>query len=293
MARKIKFPLEMKDGILVRSIEELRENFDLEKIVTYLLNGKLITWVKDRNYENEAAELGRLPLDSKDLEKDICEIFDVEYIENNINIEKLKLQDERLSKLKQYTDDKEIINNVDCVAFDNHELMQLLNENTSTIYLAGDEFTLSLDINNKKFIGVQNPIVIINCKELINFKEKEIIFENIRFNEEYCEIVKAKKIEGGNSSKKKKHEYKASGLLYFMLNDEDRKASRRYFNILQEEMLNIEFDIDKGSRPLLDILEKSDLCNKFDIDVYGESLKNIFKNEDLNKVFLNYKDRAL
>lgn len=285
MAKKIKFPLEMKDGIMVRTIEELRENFDLEKIVTYLLNGKLMTWVKDRNYENEADELGRLSLDSKDLEKDICKIFDVEYIENNINIEKLKLQDERISKLKGYTDDEEIINNVDCVAFDNHELMQLLNKNTSTIYLAGDEFILPRDISNKKFIGLQNSIVVINSKEVIDFKEKEIIFENIRFNEEYCEIVKAKKIEDGNSSKKKKHEYKTSGLLDFMLNDEDRKISRRYFNILQEEMLNIEFDIDKGSRPLLDILEKSDLCNKFDIDVYGESLKNIFKNEDLNKVF--------
>lgn len=293
MAKKIKFPLEMKDGIMVRTIEELRDNFDLEKIVTYLLNGKLMTWVKDRNYKNEADELDRLPLDSKDLEKYICKIFDVEYIENNISIEKLKLQDERLSKLKEYTDDEEIINNVDCVAFDNHELMQLLNENASTIYLAGDEFILPLDISNKKFIGLQNSIVVINSKEVIDFKEKEIIFENIRFNEEYCEIVKAKKIEDGNSSKKKKHEYKTSGLLDFMLNDEDRKISRRYFNILQDEMLNIEFDIDKGSRPLLNILEKADLCNKFDIDVYGRALNNIFKNENLNKVFYNYKDRII
>lgn len=290
MAKKIKFPLEMKDEIMVRSIEELRKNFDLEKIVTYLLNGKLMTWVKDRNYENEADELGRLSLDSKDLEKDICKIFDVEYIENNISIEKLKLQDERLSKLKQYTDDEEIINNVDCVAFDNYELMQLLDENTSTIYLAGDEFTLSLDINNKKFIGVQNPIVIINSKELINFKEKEVIFENIRFNEEYCEIVKAKKIEDGNSTKKKKHEYKTSGLLDFMLNDEDRKASRRYFNILQEEMLNIEFDIDKQSRPLLSILQRADLFSKFDINIYGKSLNRILKDAQLNNKFKEYKN---
>ena len=31
MAKRIKFPLEMGNGVQVRTIEELRENFDIEK----------------------------------------------------------------------------------------------------------------------------------------------------------------------------------------------------------------------------------------------------------------------
>ena len=46
--KKIKFALEMKDGIQVRNLEDLRDNFDLEKTVGYFLDGKLITWLNDR-----------------------------------------------------------------------------------------------------------------------------------------------------------------------------------------------------------------------------------------------------
>ena len=40
MAKRIKFPLEMKDGNKVRTIEEFRTYFDSEKAVMYFLNGK-------------------------------------------------------------------------------------------------------------------------------------------------------------------------------------------------------------------------------------------------------------
>ena len=39
----IKFPLEMRNGVQVRNITELRENFDAEKVVGYFLEGKLKT----------------------------------------------------------------------------------------------------------------------------------------------------------------------------------------------------------------------------------------------------------
>lgn len=293
MARKIKFPLEMKDGIMVRSIEELRECFDLEKAVIYFFNGKLMTWIKDRNYDKEAEELGRVPLDAKDIEKDICKIFDVEYVEKDIDIEKLKSQDAKISKIKEYTDDEEIINNVNCIVFNNDELVEVLHKNVSTIYLVENEFVIPLDINNRKFVGFGNSTAIINSRDVIDFKKKEIVFENINFNEGYCKVIKAKKIEDNNSSKKKKQEYKTSSLLDFMLNDEERKISRRYFNIVQEGLSDIEFDINKPTKTFLDILEDADLCNKFYINKYGKSLNRILKNVELNEKFLNYKKRIL
>ena len=47
MAKKIKFPLEMRDGVQVRDIEELREYFDIEKALGYLLDGKLVVLCQD------------------------------------------------------------------------------------------------------------------------------------------------------------------------------------------------------------------------------------------------------
>ena len=44
----VKFPLIMSDGTPVRTIEELREHFDLEAVLGYYSNGRLIKWLEDR-----------------------------------------------------------------------------------------------------------------------------------------------------------------------------------------------------------------------------------------------------
>ena len=54
MAKKIRFPLEMDNGLEVRSMEELRNNFSLGRVLEYIQNGKLVIWLRDR-YENNIA----------------------------------------------------------------------------------------------------------------------------------------------------------------------------------------------------------------------------------------------
>ena len=39
MARKIKFPLKMADGAEVRTLDELKEHFDVESVVGYFSDG--------------------------------------------------------------------------------------------------------------------------------------------------------------------------------------------------------------------------------------------------------------
>ena len=55
MAKRIRFPLEMENDIEVRNLEELKDNFSLARVIGYINDGKLITWLQDR-YENELAE---------------------------------------------------------------------------------------------------------------------------------------------------------------------------------------------------------------------------------------------
>lgn len=72
MARKIKFPLEMDNGIEVRSMEELRDNFSIVHVLIYLKNGKLVTWLRDR-HQNDIADLLQ-ELDVEEPEYVKCEL---------------------------------------------------------------------------------------------------------------------------------------------------------------------------------------------------------------------------
>lgn len=271
MARKIKFPLEMKDGTMVRTLEELKENFDFEKLVTYFLNGKLYTWLNDRGYSEEADKLNNLNKDDN-FEQNLCDIFGAKYErKENINLEEIEVNNEKIKRIKEITDDLEIIKEADKVAANNEEFIRLLNGDTSTIYLLDNEFKLPLNIKNKKIIGLNNAKVIIESAEFINFDDNQVFFENVRFNEEYNILVEAenKRLEEENLHKKKRHQYKTSELTDFLLNKEQRKTCEKYFNIIQDSLIDFEFDIN----------------------LYGKSLKNIIENADLNKAFLDYENR--
>lgn len=293
MARKIKFPLEMKNGNMVRTLEELGEHFDLEKAIGYFLDGKLQIWMNDRGYNQEAESLNNLKRDDN-FEENLCNILKVKYIkEEKIKLKDIERKADKIEKIKKYTDDERIISNVDKIAFNDKEFIELLNSNNSTIYLFGKKFVLPNNIQNKNIIAINDVILKIESDTLIDFAEKNVIFENIKFNEEYNKLVEEenKRLEEENLHKKKRHEYRTSSLTDFLLNNEERKTCEKYSNIIQDNLIDFEFDIDDGSRTLLKIIKDGDLSGKFDINSYGKSLKNIIENSDLNKAFLDYENR--
>lgn len=190
MVKKIRFPLEMENGIEVRGMEELRENFSLARIIHYFENGKLITWLKDRYEDELASEVESLERSDKELAKKISNIFGVTYndaVENALEEELERAR--RLELLKKYTDNTSFIDKVDQIAFEQDELYDLLDENITTIYLCGEKFSIPLSKKGVKYIGINNPIVLINSLEYINWKEKEIELEGTRFDEKYQEVV--------------------------------------------------------------------------------------------------------
>ena len=52
MARKVKFPLKLADGTEARTLDELREHFDSESVVGYFHDGRLLTWLRSRYYDD-------------------------------------------------------------------------------------------------------------------------------------------------------------------------------------------------------------------------------------------------
>lgn len=156
----VKFPLEVKNGVKARNILELRENFDAEKVVGYFLDGKLKNWLDARYYEEEAEAVEQLDESDPELAKKLCEIFDAEYEEKaEIDTEEIARRNERIARLKQFTDDEEIINNIDSVAFDQEELADLYDKNVEKIYLCEGEFRIPKSKCELEYIIVGTPVI--------------------------------------------------------------------------------------------------------------------------------------
>lgn len=182
MAKKIKFALEMADGVKVRSgLEELREHFDLERVVGYFLSGKLVEWLEDRFYEEEAEKIGALDKDAPDFHRKLCTILGVDYdTEDILDVEFLERLNEKRAILREKTADKFIIDNADKTALNQEDLADLLEMGEDTIYLYGKHFTLPLRYTNKKYIGILGtPKISTKAKEQIELTQNAIITENV------------------------------------------------------------------------------------------------------------------
>ena len=187
--KKVKFPLDMGNDVLVRDIDELKENFNIEKVTEYFLNGKLLTWLNDRFYDEEAEQVEELSseTDKSLLAGKLCRIFEIE-IESDVDIEAIERRKERLEKLRGITSDDDVLANVDHVAFSQEELGDLLDEDVDVIYLCGEKFRIPLSVKDKKYIGVNDPELTISTKnDKIDLSECGIIIERCSFSEKTIE----------------------------------------------------------------------------------------------------------
>ena len=191
-----RFVLEMADGAQVRDLDALKEHFNIESVVKYFQSGKLLIWLKDRYYDDEADAINELSADDSDLAQKLCKIFGIESEEEILRCA------ERLDKLKHYTNDENILQNVDKVAFNQEDLADLLDEDIREIYLCDNRFSIPLRVKNKNYIGIGNAIAVIRSEKPVDFQNLGITFKNIAFNAEYAKILPEKnpaKISGNTA----------------------------------------------------------------------------------------------
>ena len=187
MARKKRFALLIEDGAEVRNIDDLRAHFDIGSIVRDFCNGKLLNWLEDRYYDEEAAAIKALSPDDYDFQKKLYEIFGQE------TPEEVERRKKRLNRLKNFTNDEKILSNVDKVAFDQEELADLLDEGADEIYLCANRFVIPLRVKNKNCIGIKDAVAIIRSKNPVNFGELGIKFQNVAFDDAYQKIITARR----------------------------------------------------------------------------------------------------
>lgn len=276
MAKKIRFPLEMKDGIEVRDMEGLRENFSLEQVLFYLADGKLDIWLRDRYMDDIADSILELDRENSEFNKKICEIFEVEYTGDELDLEKLMDRKRKIDILKEFTDDQRYFDVIEQTAFNQDDLYDLLDEGETILYLCGDKFSVPLGKKGISYIGINNPTVFISSKEKVDFSEKEITFENIQFDEKYQKILD----DLESKKETRSTERSASGLKYgsycsdtylnFMLSPEDTASAKSCYEKICVLMEGLEYDIDADIRELREKLLNSGVAG-----VAGEYLEKL------------------
>jgi len=184
MAKKIKFPLEMKNGVLVRTLEELRENFDPESLVEYYESGKLAVWLGDRYYDVERQKVLALDSGAKNFVPLLCECLGIKVREeevSEIDAEFLKRRVEKLNHLKKLTENEMLLKKVDDIAITQEDLISILDNGKQEVYLCEGDFTVPVSVPNMTYIGIFNPTAVVRATDNVNFKEQHIVFKDMAF----------------------------------------------------------------------------------------------------------------
>lgn len=91
-------------------------------------------------------------------------------------------QVDRLERLRKYTDDENILANVDRVAFDQDDLKKLLKDRHKEIYLCDNRFTIPLNKKDITYIGIGEVVAVTRKKEPVDFSSYGIELKNISFD---------------------------------------------------------------------------------------------------------------
>lgn len=230
MAKKIKFALEMADGAKVRTIEDLRDKFELEKAIMYFLNGKLLEWLKDRYYTEITDAVQTLDGNAPDFNARLCNALGVDYQGENVSLKEIEQENIKRTKLKQLTSDEEIISHAAETAFSQEELNQLLDTEVSTIYLCGNEFYIPIEKQGRRYIGIGEPPVIhIEAETMRELEERNISFENVTLPEN---LLRRRWCQP----------YHVSSLFEPLMSEDDKRVAEQLYKVAEKILGNIVFD---------------------------------------------------
>lgn len=166
------------NGVEVKTLEDLQNNFELEKIVAYFKSGELLDWLNDRFYDDEAEKIENISPDDKNLSQKICVALNVECDEDLEFTQRIR---EKKKILEEKTDDENIIDNATTTALNQDDLANLLHMDYKKIFLCGENFTVPIRVENKKYIGVlSTPKIKIKANSDEELAAKNISFENCK-----------------------------------------------------------------------------------------------------------------
>ena len=288
MARKIKAPLKMGDGTSVRTIEELREHFDMESIIAYFLDGRLERWLDDHYEKAAAAAIHALQETEDNLPAKLCAILSIELSSNeDIDIAAIVKTIAKKKRLRTMTQDETIFAHARQTAFTQDDLQELLTAGETTIYLCGKSFSISAGHDNMTYIGILGtPITDIGTASAADLQTHHIVFQNTQIKSKA-----ASPLLPNLPNHKKVLNYSGTSFLHALSSSPlDTAQARELFKCLTAKLQLVAFDVDASSRPLLNIIHTKHIgvevfCivrhtkhQNFDVDASSRPLLDVIKS---------------
>ena len=242
MPKKIKFALELANGKKVRTMEDLRENFNLEKIVGYFFNGRLVEWLEDRNYIEMALKVSSLDPNNSEFHASLCSALGVTYNGEKISTKRIQSIGEKKDKLKQLTSDEVVISKAEITAFTQEDLAYLLDKDEETIYLCGEKFYIPGEIGYKKYIGIiYTPVVFVSPEYIGQMEENRIIFDNVVLQEDSRSLYR---VYESDELHEKMSFYQPSEMMGFILDTQDIEKTRKMYKEARKILGNVNFEFN-------------------------------------------------
>jgi hypothetical protein len=181
--KKIKFPLEMKNGEKVRTLEELKANYNIESILNYYFSGKLKVWLEQRFYKGELEQLeGLSEMAEHVIPQMLCRIFEQDFTDiSQSDSENFLVKKRKMESVRQYTEDLTILENIEFVATSQEELEWILakENNIGKAFLLGEQFVVYEKDEKVEYIGINTPTVKLNADKKFDAKKHNILFRNV------------------------------------------------------------------------------------------------------------------
>ena len=176
--KKIKFPLEMKDGRKVRELDELKESFDMRRAVEYFCSGKLQTWLDNVYASDIVDELNKLTGEEEDFVERFTEALGVK-CEEEVNVSEIIHDSFLKEKLKRFYPEEESEAMVEKTADTQERFEQLIKAGHKEIYLLSGTFSILKKMKELKLNGLDSPKVVIKAQTAKEFRKQEISLKDI------------------------------------------------------------------------------------------------------------------
>lgn len=264
----------MGDGTSVRTIEELREHFDMESIIAYFLDGRLERWLDDHYEKAAAAAIHALQETEDNLPAKLCAILSIELSSNeDIDIAAIVKTIAKKKRLRTMTQDETIFAHARQTAFTQDDLQELLTAGETTIYLCGKSFSISADHDNMTYIGILGtPITDIGTSSAADLQTHHIVFQNTQIKSKV-----ASPLLPNLPNHKKVLNYSGTSFLHALSDSPlDTAQARELFKCLTAKLQLVAFDVNASSRPLLDIIHTKH--QNFDVDASSRPLLDVIKS---------------
>lgn len=193
--KKIKFPLEMAKGKMVRELDEFQEYFDLQRAVEYFYNGKLQKWLENTYNDDILEELEELTGQETDFVKRFTEILGVDYQEQPIDIKQMMDQAQLKEKLKRILPEDEVEEAVESSADTQERLEELIKSGVKKVYLLSGTYRIPRQVEGILFIGLGEPSVEIEENDQKKFQQQGLQFRDVKpENEESRKLMSLSEI---------------------------------------------------------------------------------------------------